>query len=154
MSIKTVKPFESKSITAKELFGLSYITSEMYNDEEISRMKKRVLNIQKPHQTVITFFEDDGVIFYISTFVEEDGKNKGKSLTTINCLKDYSISNDDTFWKFGFVNKLDGSITLLFGGYLVAKNRSEAFHYFEIAKAATKMKFKKSKNLIPFAHKE
>ena len=57
-------------------------------------------------------------------------------------------------WKFGFVNKKTGEITLLFGGYFIANNRKEAFKYFEIAKVVATKKYADKEELVTFAMKD
>lgn len=151
---KTVKAHETKLITARELFSMSYATRELYTPDNIESMKKKVIEKLKLRMTSVTFFENEGIIFYSSTFKEENGPNKGEKLTTINYLKDYSVMSAGELWKFGYINKKTGQITLLFGGNCVAKGRQEAFKYFEIAKVVTTTRFENSADLIPFAHKD
>ena len=152
---KTVKAHESKLITARELFSLSYGTRELYDEKTIENIKQRILDRSKMRVGgSVEFFENDGVIFYSSTFTEEGGPCNGMEMTVINYLKDYSILAGGELWKFGFINKKTGEIYLLFGGHYIAKGRKDAFHYFEIAKTVTANKFKNSADLIAFAHKE
>ncbi len=152
--MKTVKAYETKLVTARELFSMTYGTHELYSDSEIESMKKKVVERLKLKMASIEFYENEGIIFYSHTFIEEEGPNKGDSITTINHLKDYSVLSGGELWKFGFINKKTGEITLLFGGNCVAKGRNEAFKYFEIAKVVTENKFANSIDLVPFAHKD
>lgn len=151
---KTVKAHETKQTTARELFSMTYGTRELYTSEVIESMKKKIRERIESKKANVEFFEDDGVIFYSSTFTEESGPNKGDKLTTITNLKDYSVMSGGELWKFGYINKKTGQITLLFGGHCVAKGRREAFKYFEIAKIVTSNKFENPADLIAFAHKD
>lgn len=141
---KTTKAQETKMITARELFSMSYATRELYSDEKIEEMKKEAIS-QNP---VVEFFENEGIIYYIMTFVEQ-----GKSLATINNLIDFT-SEHGKFWKFGFINKKTGNIIMLFNDNFIANGRNEAFSYFEIAKIVTANKFENSADLIPFAYND
>lgn len=151
---KTVKAHEIKNITAKELFSMTYGTRELYSDQQIETLKTKITNRIKMKMASVEFYENDGVVYYAHTFVEPEGPNKGDEITTINYIKDYSVMSAGELWKFGFLNKKTGEITLLFGGNCVAKGRSEAFKFFEIAKIVTTHKFKNSSDLVPFAHKD
>lgn len=142
--MKTVKAHETKLITARELFSMSYGTRELFTDKKIESMKKSIIEKRKLKMVSVEFFENEGIIFYSA----ED-----KDLTTIDYLKDYTITNGE-LWRFGFINRKTGQITLLFGGNFVAKGRNEAVKYFEIAKVVTNNKMDNSLDLIPFAHKD
>jgi hypothetical protein len=142
--METVKAHETKLITARELFSMSYSTRELFTENRIASMKKKVIDKMKLKMVSIEFFENEGIIFY---------SEKEKEMTTIDSLKDYTISSGD-LWKFGFINRKTGQITLLFGGNCVAKGRNEAIKYFEITKVVTTNKFENPADLIPFAHKD
>jgi len=144
---KTVKPFETKEITAKDFFSLTYSTRELFTDEKIDSMKKRIESLM--NNSNVEFFENSGVVFYCNSFVEN-----GMKFTVINDLKDYTLSSEGNLWKFGFVNRKNGHITLLFGGNFVANGRKEAFKYFQIAKIVTTNKFANSEDLVAFAFKD
>jgi hypothetical protein len=148
--MKTVKAYDTKTISPRELFSLTYSTKELFTFEKIEEMKCKIIESLNPKGEIeIEFFENEGVVFYCSSF-----KENGKKLTTINDLKDYSIISGGELWKFGFVNRKTGNITLLFGGHFIARNRQEAFKYFEIAEVVTSNKFEDSKDLIAFAIKD
>lgn len=149
--MKTVKATETKSISARELFSLTYGTRELYTQEKISSLKKKV----KLKTANAEFFESDGVVFFAS-LIEGSGDNKGHHLTMINFINDfsYSMSSKKELWRFGFVNRKTGEITLLFGGQCVANGRNEAFHFYEIAKVVTNKKFENHADLVAFAHKD
>lgn len=146
---RTVKPQETKLITARELFSMSYATSELYTKEKIASMKKKAIEKMVLKKTSYEFFENEGVIFF-----SHDEKNKEDEITVLDYLKDYSLTSHGDLWRFGFVNRKTGQITLLFGGNCVAKGKTEAFRYFKIAKIVTTNKFENPADLIPFAHKD
>jgi predicted Holliday junction resolvase-like endonuclease len=146
MEKTTTKAFETKMITARELFSMSYATRELYSDEKIASMKKEA--IEKAHAN-IEFFENEGIIFYIHKF-----KERGKELATINTLTDFTSLSGGELWKLGFVNRKTGQIILLFGGHFIARGRKEAFKYYEIAKLVTANKFENPADLVPFAQKD
>lgn len=141
---KSVKAHETKLTTARELFSMSYATRELFTEEKIASMKRNVIERMELKKINIEFFENEGIVFY---------SEKAKDLTTIDYLKDYSIQGGE-LWKFGFINRKTGQITLLFGGHCVAKGRNEAVKYFEIAKVVTTNKFEHAEDLIPFAQKD
>jgi len=147
MEKSTIKAHETKMITARELFSMSYATRELYTDEKIALMKKDAISKQKAKSS-IEFFENEGIIFYVYTFLEH-----GKQLATINNLTDFTVE-EGKLWKFGFVNKKTGQIILLFGGNFIARGLKEAISYYEIAKTVTSHKFENSEDLIPFAHQD
>jgi hypothetical protein len=149
---KTVKASEEKMITARELFSMTYGTRELYTDEKIDAMKKRILEKfakKREKLSVVEFYENDGVIFYASANAE-----KGGEFTSIDYIKDYTAESTGELWRFGFFNKKTGKITLLFGGHSIAKGKSEVFKYFEITKVVTTSKYKNAQDLVPFAHKD
>jgi hypothetical protein len=145
--METVKAHETKLVTARELFSMSYATRELFTDKKIESMKKSIIEKKKLEMVSVEFFENEGIIFY--------SESKEKDLTTIEYLKDYTITNGE-LWRFGFVNRKTGQITLLFGGHCVAKGHKEAIKYFEIAKVVTNNRFgfENPADLIPFAHKD
>ena len=148
--MKTVKAAQTKSISAKELFSMTYGTYEMYKQERISVMKQKV----KERMEDAEFYENDGVIFYTATIKGEEKKDN--TLTIIDIIKDftYTMKAKKELWKFGFVNKKTGEITLLFDGEGVATCQNEAFKFYEIAKVVTNVKFQNKSDLITFAHKD
>ena len=145
---KTTKAHVTKLVTARELFSMSYGTRELYSDEKIASMKMEIIQKEKGKEKNVEFFENEGIIFYIYTFVEH-----GKQLATINNLTDFTSEHGE-LWKFGFVNKKNGQIILLFGGNFIARGIEDAIKYFEIAKVVTTNKFENSADLIPFAQKD
>jgi len=148
MEKKTIKAQEEKLITARELFSMSFSTKELYSDHKIDEMKRKSIEKAKLKKHSLEFFENEGVIFYAETSV-----TKGKTFTIINYMKDYTLSTAGSLWKFGFVNKKTGQITLLFGGQCVAREQ-EAVKFFEIAKKIASVKYSNSKDLLTFAHKD
>jgi hypothetical protein len=141
---KSVKAHETKLVTARELFSMSYATRELFTENKIATMKKNLIEKMKLKHVNIEFFENEGIVFY---------SEKAQDLTTIDYLKDYTI-NSGELWKFGFINRKTGQITLLFGGNCVAKGHNEAIRYFQIAKVVTTNRFEHAEDLIPFAQKD
>lgn len=150
---KTVKPTELKNISAKDLFFMSYPTRELYTAEKIDEMKNKLVKIAAEKKELVRFFENDGIIFYLWTFTELIGTEKGKKMTVINCIKDWSAMSGGDMWKFGYVNSKTGTITFMFDGNYVAKGRKRAYELFNIATNVATKTLQKDVELIPFAHK-
>lgn len=146
----TVRANETKLVSAKDLFSLSFGTCEMYTPQKIESIKRKFTDLSKTKLATINFFENDDVHFFVSKSKETEGLMKGKEFAIIDYIKDYNLSPLTEFWKFGFVDKKTHQITLLFGGHSIAKDKKQAVKYYEIAKAVAK----KSPNLIPFAFKD
>jgi len=150
MEKTTVRATETKLVSAKDLFSLSFGTNEMYTPQKIANIKRKFVDLSKSRLATINFFENDDVQFFVSKEKETEGSLKGKEFAIIDYIKDYNLTPLTEFWKFGFVDKKTHQITLLFGGHSIAKDKIQAIKYYEIAKAVAK----KSPDLIPFAFKD
>ncbi len=150
-----MKATDVVEITIKEFFSATYLTTEMYNDQQIKKMKKIVEEKASKKKDLIEFFEKNGIIFYSHTSSEKIDKKKC-SITTLNILKDYTLSSEGDAWRYGFYNKQSGKIILLFGGNYVAKGKTDSYKLFKLAKTITqRIFFKKEKTeLIAFAQKD
>ena len=143
----TVKSSAIQKITPKELFSVSFVTRELYDDEKIEIIKQKILESKKD----VMFFERDKIIFYSFSSKELNGPNRGKVLIFLDYLKDYSLKPETNFWRFGVVDKETGEISMLFDGKSVAKQKN-LFDFFKIAKTIVATKFK-NKKVITFTIK-
>ena len=146
MSI-TVKASAIQKITPKELFSVSFVTRDMYDDAKIEIIKQKILESKKD----VNFFEKDKIIFYSFSSKELNGPNRGKVLIFLDYLKDYNLKPETNFWRFGFIDKQTGEISMLFDGKSVAKQKN-IFDFFKITKTIVAAKFK-NKEVITFTIK-
>ena len=132
--MKTAKAYTVKKISPAEIFG----SKSLVGAAEVAHLKKKVcIKFSKTD-----FFSYEGVAFYAIHFEDIT------VLRHIKDLSDFSMKSKCT-WKFGFVNKTTGEISLLFGGHSVA-DKNSVRELFKIAADVVKYKFQDDK-LITFS---
>lgn len=123
---------EFVEVNGKKFFGTKYRTEEIYDGvhyKSIDKLKKLVEDRARFYKyDAISFFENEGVHFFLNTITEANG-----TLTFINQLQEGGCLSGGDIWKFGFVDK-EGRIFLLYKGNYVARGRKEAIKFFRSVK--------------------
>lgn len=148
--MKTVKAYSIKEVSGRELFKTNVATRDLYSSSQLENVKSKITKDAHKIGDSVEFLEDDGIIFYTYNSSKDD-------FTVIDHLRrmpKFINENKDARWCFGFVNRLNGKISLLFGGHTVADEAS-AHDLFTIARELVRKRFPSlSSHLITFSIKK